>query len=282
MAEGILAGGSCGTRRPRRARGRARDRRPRGDGRRDPARRRARLPVEDLQRRVDDASTASSSAPSDQTVGDVLRASGEAGEIPPLVTVQTHQKVRDAIALLHEHRVSQLPVVSAARRRGRSSARSASAGCCARRRRPGAARRRDRRRDGAAVPGRLRRRPGARGGRAAERRPPGADRHRATGRPVGHRHARRPARGAGRDERTGRSPPASCTRASSRTRLRLGHPGDPPDLDLRAARAGRVRRGLRLRALGEPDAPALEDGARRARGRPRRRRSPPAWPPSTR
>jgi cystathionine beta-synthase len=49
----------------------------------------------------------------DQTVGDVLRAKQQAGEIPPLVTVQTHQKVRDAVALLHEHRVSQLPVVSA-------------------------------------------------------------------------------------------------------------------------------------------------------------------------
>jgi cystathionine beta-synthase len=49
----------------------------------------------------------------DHTVGDVLYAKQEAGEIPPLVTVQTHQKVRDAVALLHEHRVSQLPVVSA-------------------------------------------------------------------------------------------------------------------------------------------------------------------------
>ena len=49
----------------------------------------------------------------DQTVGDVLRAKREAGEMPPLVTVHTHQKVRDAVALLHEHRVSQLPVVSA-------------------------------------------------------------------------------------------------------------------------------------------------------------------------
>jgi cystathionine beta-synthase len=49
----------------------------------------------------------------DQTVGDVLYAKQEAGEIPPLVTVQTHQKVRNAVALLHEHRVSQLPVVSA-------------------------------------------------------------------------------------------------------------------------------------------------------------------------
>jgi cystathionine beta-synthase len=46
-------------------------------------------------------------------VGDVLYAKRDAGEIPPLVTVETHQKVRDAVALLHEHRVSQLPVVSA-------------------------------------------------------------------------------------------------------------------------------------------------------------------------
>jgi cystathionine beta-synthase len=50
---------------------------------------------------------------SDRTVGDVLRRKSEAGEIPPLVTVETHHKVRDAVALLHEHRVSQLPVVSA-------------------------------------------------------------------------------------------------------------------------------------------------------------------------
>ena len=47
------------------------------------------------------------------TVGDVLRRKRDAGEIPPLVTVQTHYRVRDAVALLHEHRVSQLPVVSA-------------------------------------------------------------------------------------------------------------------------------------------------------------------------
>ena len=46
-------------------------------------------------------------------VGDVLARKREAGEIPPLVTVQTHFRVRDAVALLHEHRVSQLPVVSA-------------------------------------------------------------------------------------------------------------------------------------------------------------------------
>jgi cystathionine beta-synthase len=51
--------------------------------------------------------------PDDLTVGDVLRRKSSAGEIPPLVTVETHSAVRDAIALLHEHRVSQLPVVSA-------------------------------------------------------------------------------------------------------------------------------------------------------------------------
>src|SRR5215203_2366281 len=50
--------------------------------------------------------------PDDKTVGDVLRAKSAAGEIPPFVVVQTAQRVRDAIALLHEHRVSQLPVVS--------------------------------------------------------------------------------------------------------------------------------------------------------------------------
>jgi cystathionine beta-synthase len=49
---------------------------------------------------------------SDRTVGDVLRAKQAAGEIPPLVVVETQQQVKDAIALLHEHRVSQLPVVS--------------------------------------------------------------------------------------------------------------------------------------------------------------------------
>jgi cystathionine beta-synthase len=49
----------------------------------------------------------------ERMVGDVLRTKTAAGEIPPFVVVQTHQKVRDAIALLHEHRVSQLPVVSA-------------------------------------------------------------------------------------------------------------------------------------------------------------------------
>jgi cystathionine beta-synthase len=49
---------------------------------------------------------------STQAVGDVLRRKQLSGEIPPLVSVRAHDKVRDAVALLHEHRVSQLPVVS--------------------------------------------------------------------------------------------------------------------------------------------------------------------------
>jgi cystathionine beta-synthase len=47
-----------------------------------------------------------------QTVGDVLRHKHDEGSIPPLLTVETHARVRDAVALMHEHRVSQIPVVS--------------------------------------------------------------------------------------------------------------------------------------------------------------------------
>jgi cystathionine beta-synthase len=50
---------------------------------------------------------------STQTVGDVLRGKQASSDTPPLVTVSTHDKVRDAVALLHDHGVSQLPVVSA-------------------------------------------------------------------------------------------------------------------------------------------------------------------------
>ena len=48
----------------------------------------------------------------EMSVGEVLRRKHETGEMPPLVTIRAHDKVRDAVALLHEHRVSQLPVVS--------------------------------------------------------------------------------------------------------------------------------------------------------------------------
>ena len=44
----------------------------------------------------------------ERVVGDVLRDK----ESPSFVTVDTHARVRDAVTLLHEHSVSQLPVVS--------------------------------------------------------------------------------------------------------------------------------------------------------------------------
>ncbi len=44
------------------------------------------------------------------TVGDVLQRKRVAGDVPTMVTISTGFKVRDAVALLHEHRVSQLPV----------------------------------------------------------------------------------------------------------------------------------------------------------------------------
>jgi cystathionine beta-synthase len=47
------------------------------------------------------------------SVGDVLGRKHSEGEIPPLVTVETHARVRDAVAKMHEHGVSQIPVVSA-------------------------------------------------------------------------------------------------------------------------------------------------------------------------
>ena len=93
-------------------------------------------------------------------VGDVLRRKRDAGEMPSLVTVETHRRVRDAVALLHEHRVSQLPVVSvhdpatvvgAVGERGLLKHAAAD---------PAPARGRDRRGHGTAVPGRIDRRPG--------------------------------------------------------------------------------------------------------------------------
>ncbi len=61
-------------------------------------------------------------------VGDVLRTKTRAGEIPSFVVVQTHQKVRDAIALLHRTASRSCPSSPSATR-SRSSARSASAAC---------------------------------------------------------------------------------------------------------------------------------------------------------
>ena len=63
------------------------------------------------------------------TVGDVLLRKHDEGEIAPLLIVESHAKVRDAVALFHEHRVSQLPVVSAHDTHTWSGP-SASAACC--------------------------------------------------------------------------------------------------------------------------------------------------------
>jgi cystathionine beta-synthase len=52
-------------------------------------------------------------SPSGLLVGDVLSQKRAAGETPTLVTIATDFLVKDAVALFHEHRVSQLPVVSA-------------------------------------------------------------------------------------------------------------------------------------------------------------------------
>jgi cystathionine beta-synthase len=46
-----------------------------------------------------------------QTVGEVLR--GKSGEIPALVHTHPHESVRDAVAILREFGVSQMPVVQA-------------------------------------------------------------------------------------------------------------------------------------------------------------------------
>ena len=49
----------------------------------------------------------------DLLVGDVLAQKAESGQTPTLLSVGAENLVRDAVALLHQHGVSQLPVVSA-------------------------------------------------------------------------------------------------------------------------------------------------------------------------
>ena len=166
-------------RRPRRARRSPRDRRPGRDGRRDPARRRARLPQQDLQRRLDEPVRLprAHERPHRRRRPAAKTAPARSRRSSPS---QTHQKVKDAIALLHEHRVSQLPVVSgndadtvvgSVGERGLLKHAVDDPGMM-----------------GAPIvdvmeppfPAVSDDRPGARGRRAAVRRPPGAARHRAT------------------------------------------------------------------------------------------------------
>ena len=206
------------------------------------------------------------------TVGDVLRRKHAEGEIPPLLTVETHAKVRDAVALLHEHRVSQLPVVSAhdphtvvgsvsergLLRHAMDDPALLSAEIVEVMEAPFPAVAAE---DGVreAVELLADRREALlvnMDGRAAGivTRGPSPARSRWPGdRTPSYRHAR------------------GARRARARPQLRLGHPADPPDLDLRAAEPGRVRGGLRLRALGEPHARGARARDRRARGRARLR-----------
>ncbi len=108
-------GGAAGRRllrhgRRRGARGRRARRAPTRRGR-AAARRRPRLPVEDLQRRVDGVLRLPAHAPDghvEPTVGDVLR--GKSGELPDLVHTHPTETVRDAIDILREYGVSQMPV----------------------------------------------------------------------------------------------------------------------------------------------------------------------------
>ena len=228
------------------------------------------------------------------TVGDVLRRKHDEDEIPPLLTVETHAKVRDAVALLHEHRVSQLPVVSGQDphtvvgsvsergllRHAMDDPALLGAEIVAVMEPPFPAVAAE---DGVreAVELLADKREALlvnMDGRAAASSPAPTcsspwrgDRRRSLRRGP----ARTLAQGALRHPRGARRPRA-------RPDLRLGDPADPPDLHLRAARARRVRRGLRLRALGQPDPRGARAGARGAGGRARRPASRAAWPPPTR
>ena len=87
--EGLLVGGSCGLAMHAALEVARRHRRSRGDGRRDPARRRPRLPLEDLQRRVDDPVRLPGARRRPHRRRRAARMKTRAGEIPPFVVVQT-------------------------------------------------------------------------------------------------------------------------------------------------------------------------------------------------
>ena len=207
----------------------------------------------------------------ERMVGDVLRTKTEAGEIPPFVVVQTGQRVRDAIALLHEHRVSQLPVVSGhdpdnivgsvgergLLKRAMDDPQLMSAGIVDVMEAP--------------FPNVSTTDPVREAVELLSGDAPGADRERE--RPAGRdRHPRGPARVAGLDVSERRfATRVVHARPGPRPVLRRRRPRHPPGVDLRPARAGRVRRRLRLLALGQPDPQRARAGAGRARGRARQR-----------
>ena len=109
-------GGAAGRRLLRHGRGRRAGGRPPGRpgrrGRGAAARRRPRLPLQDLQRRRGWPGTASSTTPAHEpTVADVL--ASKPGGLPELVHVHPTETVRDAIDYMREYGVSQLPVLKA-------------------------------------------------------------------------------------------------------------------------------------------------------------------------
>ena len=113
--EALLVGGSCGMAVVAAIKV-AEEAGPGRTGRRPAARRRTRLPVEDLQRRVDVVLRLPARPPrrldaNQSTVGDVLR--GKSGALPDLVHTHPSETVRDAIGILREYGVSQMPVVGA-------------------------------------------------------------------------------------------------------------------------------------------------------------------------
>ena len=218
-----------------------RDRRPGRDDRRDPARRRSLVPVEDLLRRLDAPVRLPRARSSARPSATCSRRKREAGEIPPLVTVQTHFRVRDAVALLHEHRVSQLPVVSAhdpttivgaIGERGLLKHAAEDPALL----------------DAEIVevmeppfPAVSANDPVREAVDAARRRPAGAARD--AGRPRrGNRHAHRPARSARQVSDAERRDAFAHSRGprgpDAGPVLRLCDPGDPPDVDIRARTAG--------------------------------------------
>ena len=97
---------------PRRAGGRPRDHRPRGDGRRDPPRRRALVPVEGLQRRVDDPARVPGARHRPDGGRRALRQAG-GGRDPAAGHRRDPLQGPRRRGAPAEHRVSQLPVVSA-------------------------------------------------------------------------------------------------------------------------------------------------------------------------
>ena len=194
-------------------------------------------------------------------------------------------RVRDAVALLHEHRVSQLPVVSAEDETTVVGAVGEQACCATRPPDPALLEAEISEVMEPPFPAVVGGGPRPRGGRAAGRRPAGAarDRGRAGRR---RRDADGPARGA-------RLVSGCAVRDAFATRavhagldagpvVRLDDPRDPPDLDLRSAAARRVLRATTTtRARPTRRAAALERALGELEGGSRRRLRAPVWRPST-